>query len=258
MPLPEHSIIFKSAPGITPTLIESALDEPTNLELTGIYNTDSFDHDEVMAGKWNHAEIEIFTACWGDTSLGEFLLGRLKLGEFKDYQTSFTAEGRGLLALLGNEKNTTTSRLCRVEDFGNARCGVDLEGTVEIDSVEYDLQYTLTVSAVTSAYEIVFTRTDDVPDGFFAAGKMTAGVTDNNGDAVSRPIKSSTGEGGASVTVKLWQKMPFPVVVGDTYVLTVGCPRTIEACAQFENAVNFDGEPYTPTLETVQRIQGTI
>lgn len=135
MTLPGHvGITFKSAPGITPTLVDQVLGETASIDMQGVYQTGIFEQADVIAGKWNFAEIEVFSASWQNTDLGELVHFKGNLGEFKDYQLFFTAEGRGLIGRLSRDVDDKTQRLCRVAEFGNARCGKVLTGSFEYNA----------------------------------------------------------------------------------------------------------------------------
>lgn len=45
---------------------------------------------------------------------------------------------------------------------------------------------------------------------------------------------------------------PFPIAVGDQYVITAGCDRQIGTCgSRWSNVVNFRGEPYVPGPDAI-------
>lgn len=180
MTLPGHpGITFKAAPGIAPTVVETALGETANMELTGVYQTGIFEREDVLAGKWQFAGVEVFVASWDETDLGELLEFKGYIGDFKDYGTYFTAEGRGLIGLLSNEVGEVTQRLCRVYEFGDTRCGKVLTG-----SFTYD--------ATTDHAADVFTkvahgmRTGEFVSLSVVSGSINGGLTANTGYYVIR------------------------------------------------------------------------
>ena len=135
MTLPGHpGITFYSSPGITPTIVEQSLGETSTLELSGVYQTSIFERSDVLAGKYSFATVEVFSASWQDTDLGELLHFKGTVGEFKDYGTYFTAEGRGLIGQLSVDVSEVTQRTCRVKVFGNARCKKVLTGSFTYDA----------------------------------------------------------------------------------------------------------------------------
>ena len=261
MTLPGHpGVTFRSTPGITPTAVEQALDVASNLEMTGIYQTGIFQHIDVMAGKWAFASIEVFTACWNNTDLGELVDFKGNMGEFKDYQTYFTAEGRGLISRLSNDVNAVTSRFCRVKEFRDAQCG-HVAATVTINSNVYDI-----VNAGLPAASIVdvdgeFVEFDsaDLPfspanaetDRVFLNGKITCTTGPNAG--VSREIASVLAI-FPGLRVYLKRSFPYSVAIGNEFTLTAGCNRTIENCMKFSNIVNRRAEDWIPGVEVSNRV----
>ncbi len=265
MTLPGHpGITFYSAPGVTPTLADQILGETSSVDFQGIYQTGIFERSDVIAGKWNFAEIEVFSACWDNTNLGELVHARGNLGEFKDYQTYFTAEGRGLLGRLSREVDESTQRLCRVREFGDTRCGKNLNGTVTIDGKTYLLTYpnasqdmgtAVSTGAVfldpTSMVTVLYP--DTPPNNYFRNGKITGTSGANNG--VSREISASIlNVGGSHIKVSLKRAFPFLPNINDTFTIQAGCVRTIEDCRKYGNAARFNGEPFVPNIENVNRI----
>lgn len=267
MTLPGHpGITFKSTPGISPTAVEQSLDEPTNLELTGIYQTSSFVRTDIIAGKWNFAEIEVFSSSWQNTSLGELLHFRGNIGEFKDFQSYFTAEGRGLISRLSNDTSHVTQRLCRVKDFRNAVCG-HVAATVTIGGVAYNVSQTgVDGDPAISVEGIIFNTStwagNDPADtaalnllgASYANGKVTA--VDGPNAGISREISVAAEATGGHPYLAVFLKRAFPFVIDTTteFNLVMGCTRTVEDCRKYSNIVNFRGEPYVPGIEAANRL----
>jgi hypothetical protein len=267
MTLPGHpGVTFKSSPGITPTVVEQVLGEAANLEMTGIYQSASFMKTDVLAGKWNFATIEIFSASWQNKDLGELVHFKGNLGEFKDYQQYFTAEGRGLIARLSNDVNKATQRSCRVKDFGDTECGKDLSGTVDIGGTDYDIrQVSVEGTPGLGGSRVIFdvsTFSGNIPGDFdaldafaasFANGKITA--LDGQNAGISREIAAGISEGIFPSMALYWKRsFPYPVTHGDLFTLTMGCTRTLESCRKYENAENFRAEAFVPGIEAANRI----
>lgn len=266
MTLPGHvGLTFKSAPGITPSAIETMLDEPSNLEMMGVYQSGSFTQEDVMAGKWNFAEVEVFSVSWENTSLGELLLFRGNLGDFKDYQTHFNAEARGLLSRLSNDVDMVTQRFCR-HDFGDTKCQKNLAGTVTIDGTAYNITETVECQSVGQAPDdsmsLVNFATSEYtgnipPDDFYANGKVTGLVGANAG--ISREIAGSVtyyGTGSGDFTQLILKRpMPYEQVFGvDTFTVIAGCNKTIEHCMRYDNIINRGAEDWLPGIEAVRRV----
>ena len=255
--LPGHSVVFSATPAITPTQVEKSLDETFALELTGIFNSESFTEEEIIAGKWNYAAIEIFVVSWQNTGLGEWVAAAGYLGETKTMQTYFTAEVRGKLSLLSNAVEKVTANLCRVKVFGDTECKKDLSGTVTINGAAYNLKQTLTVSSVISNFSVKFTNpSPGIPDAFFNNGTIMAlGATANGG--ASREIKRSYFDTGG-IVVELKRRFPFPVVAGTQFLLTAGCDRTLENCVLYANVINRQAEDWLPGIEAANSVPTAV
>lgn len=272
MTLPGHpGVTFKATPAITPTAIEMGLDEAVNLEMTGVYNSDSFVQEDVIAGKWNFAAVEVFCVCWDNVNLGEFLVFKGNTGEVKDYQTFYNAELRSNLARLSNDVSMATSRFCRIIEFRNALCG-HTAATVTVGGVAYNVTQTgvtgTPVSVGDQRYSAFFNSStfagnDPIEADFplwlalWANGKITA--TDGPNTGISREIAGVSEATGGYPYLLLNTKrpFPFPIDTSTTFNLVMGCNRTIEDCMKFGNIVNRRSEDYVPGLETANRITTT-
>lgn len=266
--LPGHSgVTFYSAPAVTPTIVEQSLDEASQLEMTGVYTSTGFAQSDVIAGKWNFAEIEVFSYCWDNTDLGELLHFKGNLGEVKDFQTYFTCEGRGLIGKLSQEVEKVTSRLCRVKEFRDTECGHN-SATVTWDSVSYNVTQTGKTGVPTAGgltESIVFdtsTFSGTVPGSGdintygerFVNGKITCTAVGSN-VGVSREISSAVESGSGHPYMTVHLKRPFPYgLVTSTYTLTMGCNRTIEDCMTYVNITRRRAEDFIPGLEAANRL----
>lgn len=267
MTLPGHpGVTFYSSPGISPSVIEMALGQTVNLEMMGLYQSGLFEYEDITAGKWDYATVEVFSASWDSTAInyGELLWAKTNLSDFKDYQTYFNAEGRGYISRLSNETDKVTTRTCRVLEFGDSECGKDLSGTVEIDGTDYLIQQTAVDGVQAIAFDSIHfdTATFDgnvPPDAptvdlyapYFNNGKIKALSGANAG--VSREIASGQ-PFGTEMDIYLKRLFPYPITGTISFELTMGCVRTTEDCTKFTNIENFRGEPFVPGIESVNRI----
>jgi hypothetical protein len=267
MTVPGHpGVTFYSTPGITPTQVEQVLDDPTNLEMTGIYQTGIFEQEDVAAGKWNFATIEVWSQSWQYPEYGELVHGKCKTGEIKDYQTFFTAEARGLMSALSNDVNKVTSRFCRVKEFRDAECG-HTSATVELVGVDFTVTQTnVTGTPAPAEPDIIFdSSTFAGNDPAFGAefdawlarwanGKITATSGPNAG--VSREIaRAAEATGGhPSIFISPKRAFPFTITGSTTFNLVMGCSRIVEDCVVYENIVNRRAEDWIPTVEAVHRV----
>lgn len=262
MTLPGHpGITFKSAAGMMPSNAQQSINEDTTLEMTGIYSDDLFKRTDVLGGKWENARIEIFNACWDNTNLGELLIFTGFLGEVKDFQTFFTAEGRGLSSKLSQDVGWVTQRTCRVKKFRDSQCG-HTASTVTVGGNNYQIVQTdLPLKSPYNAgkYAVFLDASyldkgDAISQNLFANGSLKCTTGANAG--ITREITANGVSTSVltAVPVNLKRPFPFDIASTDKFTLTFGCNRTVEDCQKYSNIINFRGEPFVPGLTQMMKI----
>src|SRR5262249_56713500 len=96
-----------------------------NLEVEGMLSSGFITEADIMAGKYDFAEIEIFMVNYADLTQGALKLRRGWLGEVSISRQHFVAEVRGLAQRLSQTIGDLFSPSCRAT-LGDARCGVNL------------------------------------------------------------------------------------------------------------------------------------
>lgn len=239
--IPFDGDIYEASTGFTPTQIEGndrlAVD---NLDVIGLISQDGIDRDDLLAGDYNHAEIEIFQLNYADTSQGRLKLRRGWLGEVQIKQGQFIAEVRGLTQRLQQRIGESYSTLCRA-DLGDARCMVNLALFTVTGSI---------TSLVNSRTFRDSTRTE--ADDVFNYGLLTFTSGDNTGRSME--VKDYTQTGGE---IELYAELGRPLQVGDAYEVYQGCDKRLTTCInKFNNVDNFRGEPYVPGIDRVAQYPG--
>lgn len=238
------ALVYPGNSGFTPSAIDSNSSLGVdNLDVEGMLSSETITEADILAGRYDFAEIEIFLVNYRDLSQGKMMLRQGWLGEVAISRQRFTTEVRGLTQRLTQTMGQFYSASCRAT-LGDARCGVQL-GDYGADGL---------VSAVISAFEF----SDD--DRLEAAGLYDGGVI----TFTSGANMGGTGEvryhylsGGAGV-FRLAFAMAHPIQVGDAYHVTQGCDKSIETChSRFDNVVNFRGEPSVPGLDRMLETAGT-
>lgn len=241
-------LVFFSSAGLNPSNTEIEGSRPANFELSAVFENEYFGEVELLEGKWNNAEIELWEMNYMALGMGELVLTTGFLSNITDYQDFFKAEIEGFSAKMQGNFGKLTSRLCRHNELGDAGCKKVLTGTIG----GLTLKKTLTVHSVPSSNEIWFTRLEAVPDDFYNNGKCE-GLTGLN-DGIAREIRTVTGVGGSYVKVFLKRPFPLTVSAGNTFELTVGCDRTLDRCRFLENVINRDAEDFIPQIEKAARV----
>ena len=215
-------------------------------EFSGALAADTLNEDDLAAGRYDGATVELWLADWSEPAL-RVLLAKGSLGEVKREGAAFTAEVRGLSERLAQESGRLYTATCSA-DLGDTRCTVDLTNAA--------YRGTGTVVAVPATASFTASGCDAFDDGWFTAGKLT--FTSGGNAGLSVEVKAHVSD-GAVVLLTLWQAMPQPIAPGDTFTVTAGCDKRFTTCHdRFNNVVNFRGFPHIPGNDFVIRypVQG--
>ncbi len=233
-------LTYEAATGFTPTAVESsaALNVDT-LDIEGMLAAAHITEADLLAGRYDFAEIEVFLINYAAPQDGSMILRTGWLGEVRVQGGRFVAELRGLTQQLAQRIGELYSPACRA-DLGDARCQVNLSGV------------TVTGTVGSASGNSQFTdETRDEESGYFAGGVIT--FTSGGNAGLQMEIKAFTN--GQFVLVL---PMPYVISAGDDYEAVAGCDKTLATCVQrFDNAVNFRGEPHVPGTDRVLETAGT-
>ena len=210
-------------------------------EMSGALSDDSLNEDDLAAGRYDAAGVELWLVDWSEPGL-RVLLAKGSLGEVRREGTGFAAEVRGLSQRLAEDSGRLFTATCSA-DLGDARCTVDLSNAAYHGSG--------TVLALSAGSAFTASGLDAFADGWFTAGKLTFTGGANAGLAVE--VKRHGNSDGA-VSFSLWQAMAQPIQASDTFTVTAGCDKRFATCQdRFNNAVNFRGFPHIPGNDFVIR-----
>lgn len=186
--------------------------------------------DDVLAGRWDGAQVRIFQVDRSNLAAGAMPLRRGWIGHIEVDDRAFKAELRGMMQALQTQIGRLYQPACDA-NLGDDRCRVDMAG----------LTFDGTVTAATDTRH--FTIDVVRPDGYLVGGRI-----DWTGGANTGFVMEVQGQVGGEVTLQL--PMPFVVAPGDTFTVTDGCPKSFEACLnRFGNVVNFRGFPHVPGMD---------
>lgn len=240
-----ESIIYKAATGFTPSAIESSASLAVdNLDVEGMLSAASITEADILAGKYDFAEITIFQVNYNDFSQGALKLRRGWLGEISLQKQQFVAEVRGLTQRLSQTIGELYSPSCRAT-LGDNRCKVVLSEHTVTGSV---------TTAISSQEFFDTARTETT--GVFTFGKISFTNGANNGLSIEVKEYIHYSSGGSRIILAL--PMPYVIALGDTYTLSKGCDKTTETCfGRFNNIINYRGEPHVPGLDKMLETAGT-
>jgi uncharacterized phage protein (TIGR02218 family) len=238
MPVVFDGVAYSAASGFTASEVQSTLGLAIdNLTATGALSSDTLNEDDLAAGLYDNAAIEIWRVNWSSPDQ-RVMMRAGGLGEVKRGKTAFSAEIRGLAYILNQTVGRAFGYSCDA-DLGDARCTVALA----------PLTVTGSVVSVLDARRFTVSGLSAYADGWFSGGKLAFTSGANNGFAME--VKRH-GVSGALVTVELWQAMSEAVAAGDTFTVSAGCDKQFSTCkAKFANGDNFRGFPYMPGNDAV-------
>ena len=235
-------VTFKSTTGVTASKEEHPSGTtPANMEADLFLIAAGITEADVLAGKWSHAACAIFITNYEALNMGQLIVNKGYLSEFRQMGQMLTTEVRGLNQALQQQIGRVTKPLCDA-DFGDARCGLNLSALGFIK--------TGTLTGVTS--QLIFTDSGRA-DGanYYDNGKFRFTSGNNNGFEFQVDSWNSS-----TKTWTLRTPAPYLPQVGDTYSATRGCRKRFDAdcVVTFSNGINFRGFPHMPTLEQIQRL----
>ena len=207
----------------------------------GVLTSDRITETDIIDGRWDAAQVELWRANWADSSQ-RVLLRLGAVGQIRRGRMAFVAEVRSLAHVLGQTVGRAYQAGCDAA-LGDSRCGVNLEapafkGSGAVLSLIRDRGF---VASGLGAFAV----------GWFAAGTVewTSGANVGRRAEVMMHEVSDTG-----VTVTLLEAPVRALGVGDGFVIRAGCDKQLATCRdRFANALNFRGFPNIPGQDAVLR-----
>ncbi len=201
-------------------------------DVSGGFSADAVRAEDLSAGRYDAAKVEVYTVNWQDPSQ-RLLLRTAELGEVRREGGLFRVELRRLTHRLDEVHGRIYGHRCDAV-LGDSRCGKDVSTSA--------FRATATVSAVLDDMRLRVSGLSGFADRFFRYGvlKFTSGAA----EGLTADIEDQRKVGGE---LTFWQPVPAGVVVGDTMLVTAGCDKRFSTCkAKFANALNFRGFPHMP------------
>ena len=203
-------------------------------DISGGFSADAIRAEDLSAGRYDGAKVEVYTVNWQDLSQ-RLLLRMAELGEVRREGGLFRAELRRLTDRLDQVHGRIFGHRCDAV-LGDTRCGVNAAASA--------FRATATVSAVLDDMRLRVSGLSGFADRFFRYGVLT--FTSGAADGLTADIEDQR-KMGAAVELTFWQPVPTGVLTGDTMLVTAGCDKRFSTCkAKFANALNFRGFPHMP------------
>ncbi len=232
--------LFEASSGFNGSEIETGLGfKVDNLEVEGALSSLKLNENDLFAGVFDNAQVEIWQVNWQALSQ-RILLRSGNLGEVSRGDKNFNAEIRGLSHILNQPQGRSFHKTCDAK-LGDTACKLDIQNPA--------FSFTASVGTVQSGKRFFIDGLSDKPTDWFVDGKLTFLSGQNTGRASEVKVHRAT---KAGVVIELWQSMPQAVNQGDDFSITVGCNKTFSMCKQkFSNSINFRGFPHMPGKDFV-------
>ena len=234
-------VTYYASTGFTPTDIAAKNDfSVDNLDVQGILDSSAITEEDLMAGIYDYAEVEIFIVNYEDLTQDRMLLRRGWIGEISVSREQFIAEIRGLAQKLSQNIGRVYAPSCDAI-LGDARCTVTLAS------------FTTSTTVTTVTDRQIFTASALTQDaGYFTGGEVQWTSGANTGRRME--VKEF-----ANTQVVLALPMPDTISASDGFDIIAGCDKTAATCkATFSNLVNFRGFPHVPGRDKLFETAGTF
>jgi uncharacterized phage protein (TIGR02218 family) len=213
-----------------------------NFEATGVLSDARITHDDLRAGLYADAQIDVLLVDWEAPELGPMTSRSYWIEKIQFNGVEWKADITGLPGWLKRNEGDLYVSTCQ-HDLGDARCKVDLALFTE----------TATVSAVSDQRKDFTSSVSVQADNFFQFGKIT--WTSGLNAGIVSEVASSLMSGGALV---LRLPTPFDIAATDIFSIHPGCQKRLsEDCvAKFDNLPNNGGFPFIPGTDKLLEVPG--
>ncbi|MCW1934318.1 DUF2163 domain-containing protein [Pararhodobacter zhoushanensis] len=234
--------VFRAGTGMTASAIVQgtglAVD---NTEAAGALSDAALREEDILAGRYDGAELTIWEVDWTDPAWRRVLF-RGTLGEITRAGGAFNAELRGLTEPLSQSGGRVFGALCPAV-LGDAACGFDLDQPGFV--AEVDLLGVGEGGSVLDLPELPDYAADWFVDG--QARFLTGAAS-----GIAVPVRREERVGGLR-RLHLWSVPGFAPVIGDRVRVEAGCDKRFQTCRfKFLNTLNFQGFPHVPGDDWLQ------
>lgn len=203
-----------------------------NVDLEGAIAAAGITNEDIRAGLYDYAQVEVFMVNATNVSLGKVILRRGVLGELTLKSGIYVTEIRGLAQFLQRQSIRVFTPECNARIY-DSRCTVD----------PTNFTNTGLITSITTPNKVIVTTLSGTsrPIGYFSGGLIT--FTSGNANGRSMEVRDHA----ASDTLTLLLPMTWDLQVGDTFSIRRGCDQTLTTCQDvFDNVLNHRGFPKVP------------
>lgn len=246
-PLYFDGLEFKANSGLTARALQQSTGlSVDNTEAVGALSDDALREEDILAGRYDTAEVTAFLVNWANPEM-RMVLFRGTFGEVSRQNGQFTVELRGLSEPLNRQQGRVFQSGCSAI-LGDSSCRVDLERP------EFRLE--AVVDLVSSALDLNLNTDGDHPDRWFDLGTLS--VLTGPARGLSFPIGEDR-RVASGRRVILRQGLVVWPLPGDRVAITAGCDGRATTCRErFANFENFRGFPHIPGDDWLKRFPSAV
>ncbi|MGY3437269.1 MULTISPECIES: DUF2163 domain-containing protein [unclassified Marinovum] len=205
-----------------------------NSEAVGALSDASITEADILAGRFDGAEVRAWLVNWQDVSQRQMLF-RGTIGEMRRVDGAFEAELRGLSEALNRPFGRVFQTPCTAV-LGDRACG--------FDTATPGFGWQGVVLAVAESSTVTLDTGGAFEAGWFERGRLDvlSGAAQGLFGAVKRDEALEAGR-----EIELWEPLRAVIAPGDSVRLTAGCDKRLETCRfKFDNVLNYQGFPDVP------------
>ena len=207
----------------------------------GVLTSDRITETDIIDGRWDAAEVELWRVNWADPSQ-RVLLRRGAVGQIRRGRMAFVAEVRSLAHVLGQTVGRTFQASCDAA-LGDERCGIDLENA--------DFKGIGVVADMLRDRAFMASGLSAFAGGWFTSGTITW-TSGANAGRITEVLAHDLA--GSIANLTLLEAPVRAIAEGDSFVARAGCDKRLTTCrAKFANTANFRGFPNIPGQDAVLR-----
>lgn len=228
-------VAFKASSGMTASaLLQTTGLSIDNAEAVGMLSDASVTEEDILAGRFDGARVEVWLVNWTDVG-ARVMLFRGSFGQITRGAGAFHAELRGLTEALNAPQGYVYQSTCGAV-LGDARCRFDLS--------QPGFRAEVPVEGISAGRVFSFSGMTGFDDRWFERGRFT--VLSGAAAGLIAVVKNDRLSDAGRV-VELWEGFVPDVLPGDMVRIEAGCDKAAQTCRlKFNNLVNFRGFPDVP------------
>lgn len=231
-----EGIAFRPDAGLSAkAIVQGAGLSVDNTEAIGALSDGAITEIDLMAGRWDSADVRLWEVDWRDSS-NRRLVFRGHLGEVSRSGGAFRAELRGLSEPLNRAQGRVYHPRCSAE-LGDGKCRFNME------AAGYWTEGVIQSEAEGQRFVLSGVAGHDLR--WFERGRLI--VQTGAAKGLEGLVKNDLAQPGNRRDIELWAALGMRPALGDRVKLIAGCDKRVETCkSKFLNFLNFRGFPHLP------------